>query len=101
MPAPTEARLKGCGNARGSRKTGPSGAEDTRTSKLGHGPWNLFPGWRLALTRIGFFNAGGGTDRSTPQVTCRASELSGLGGFEEPWNFADRCIADLGFVCRA
>src|SRR6267154_502754 len=25
------------------------------------------------------------------------------GGFEEPWNspFADRCTADLGFVCRA
>src|SRR6266849_102696 len=44
-------------------------------SKLGHDAWNLFRAGGLYSPALGFSNAGGGTDRFTPQVTCRASEL--------------------------
>ena len=36
-------------------------------------------------------------------IPTKGSNFDHAGGFEEPWNspFADRCIADPGFLCRA
>src|ERR1700730_15118517 len=49
---------------------------DTRSGKLGHCAWNLFRPGGLYFPALGYSIAGGGgTDRPTPQVTCRASKL--------------------------